>query len=124
MRIGLDDTFLRVEKVGREGPTVTWRVAAAVGGPGWWFAALHHRVEVGDTCEAARRIADFTARKVQRIELNLLQGGWVRIKRHPSGSLLVRYRVGQANSGAALEGEVSVEGKAAELFDRQLAALL
>jgi hypothetical protein len=95
-----------------------------VGGPGWWFAGLHHDLQIGDTCEAARCIADFTARKVQRIELNLLQGGWVRIKRHPSGSLLVRYRVGQANSGAALEGEVSVEGKAAGSFDRHLAALL
>jgi hypothetical protein len=124
MRIGSDDNFLRVEKVGQRGPTVTWRVVAAVGGPGWWFAALHHCVEVSDPCEAARRIADFTGCKVQRIEIILLQGGWFRIKRHPSGSLLVRYRVGQANSGAALEGEVSLNVEAADAFCRQLGDLL
>ncbi len=124
MRIGSDDTFLRVEKVGRQDPTVTWRVAATVGGPGWWFAALHHRVEIGDPCEVAKRIADFAARKVQRIEFTLLQGGWFRIKRHPSGSLLVRYRVEQANSGAALEGEVGLNGEVGDSFCRQLESLL
>jgi hypothetical protein len=124
MRIGSDDTFLLVEKVGRHGQAATWRVAAAVGGSGWWFAALHHSVEVADTGEAASRLADFTARKVQRIELHLLQGGWFRLKRHPSGSLLVRYRLGQANSGAALEGEVSLNRAAGDAFCRQLGSLL
>jgi hypothetical protein len=124
MRIGSDDTFLRVEKVGRKGPTLTWRVAAAVSGPGWWFAATHHRVQVSDSSETAGRIADFTARKVQRIELLLHQGGWLRIKRNPSGCILVRYRVEQANSGAALEGEVSLNSGAAKAFCRQLGGLL
>jgi hypothetical protein len=124
MRIGSDDTFLRVERVSRNGSTVTWRIAAAAGGPGWWFATMHHCVEVDNPREAKGRITEFAARKVQRTELILPQGGWFRIKRHPSGSLLVRYRVGQANSGAALEGEVSVNGKAAESFGRRLAALL
>jgi hypothetical protein len=124
MRIGSDDTFLRVEKIGQQGPTVTWRVAAAVSSPGCWFAAMHHSVEVADTCETARRIADFMARNVHRIEILLLQGGWFRVKRHPSGSLLVRYRVGQANSGTALEGEVSLNGEAADAFCRQLGGLV
>ena len=124
MRIGSDDSFLYVEKVGQEGPTITWRVAGAVGGPGWRFTATHDRVQVDNIDEAVSRVADFTARKVQRIDLVLREGGWLRIKRKPTGCILVRYRVGQVASGAALEGEIGLRGESAEAFCQQIGGLL
>jgi hypothetical protein len=123
MRIGSDGSFLYLEKVGQEGSTITWRVAAAVGGPGWRFTATHNHVQVDNT-ETGSWTADFTARKVQRIDVNLREGGWLRIKRTPSGCILVRYRVGQMNTGAALEGEVSLQGESAEAFCQEFGGLL
>ena len=123
MRIGSDDTFLILERVERRGLAPKWRVAAATGDLDCWFAAMHHGVEAANGEDMADRLAEFIAGKTDRVEITLSQGGWIRLRRHPSGSLLVRYRVAQANSGAALEGEVNVESKAAQNVCRQLAGL-
>jgi hypothetical protein len=124
MRIGSDGSFLYLEKVGQEGSTITWRVAAAVGGPGWRFTATHNQVQLDNTDETVSRTAEFIARKVQRIDVILREGGWLRIKRDPKGCILVRYRVGQMNTGTALEGEVSLQGESAEAFCQQFGGLL
>ena len=90
----------------------------------WKFAAVHDRVRVDKSDETLRQIADFTAHRVQRLGMMLLEGGWLRIKRDPSGCILIRYRVGQVSAGAALEGEVFLKGKSAEAFYRELGGLL
>jgi hypothetical protein len=124
MRIGSDDGFLSVEKVGRESSTITWCIAAGISGSGWCFTALHDCVQVDNADEVASLTADFTARKVQRIDMILREGGWMRIRRTASGCILVRYRVGQVSCGAALEGEIGLRGESAEAFCRHLGDLL
>jgi hypothetical protein len=71
MRIGSDNNFLSVERVEQEAPAITWRIAAAIGSPGWWAAAMHERVKLDSTPEAAARGADFAAGATQRLELRL-----------------------------------------------------
>ena len=123
MRIGSDDSFLSLERVGQEGPTVVWRIAAAVTGVGC-IVAVHGRAEVRTTDETPERVANFKANRVQQFELMLSQGGWLRIKRDRRGRTLVRYRLGQLSAGAALEGKVRLEGECAKAFCRDLGGLL
>ena len=124
MRIGSDDSYLCVERVGQEGPKVVWQIEAAIRGFGWKFAAVHDQVRADAGDDTARQLADFTAHRVQRFEMLLLQDGWLRVKRDPEGCILVRYRVGQASTGAALEGEVFLKRKPANVFCEELSGLL
>jgi hypothetical protein len=123
MRIGTDDSFLSLERVEQVGPTVVWRIAAAVAGAGC-FAAVHGRTKVHTTDDTLGRVANFTAHRVQKVELMLSRGGWLRIKRDPNGGTLVRYRLGQLTAGASLEGKVYLEGESAKAFCRELGGLL
>ncbi len=123
MRIGSDDSFLSVEKVEADGSTVIWRILASVAGPGC-IAAVHSQARVETTDEIVRRAVDFAAHRLHRFDLTLSEGGWLRLKRVPSGRTLVRYRVGQVKAGAALEGELHLEGEPAEACSRELRELL
>jgi hypothetical protein len=124
MRIESDHSHLCIERIGQEGPTVVWRIEASVRGLGWKFAAAHDQVRADAADDTSKRLADFAAHRVQRFEMMLLEGGWLRIKRDPEGCILVRYRVGQVSTGAALEGEVLLKGKAANVFCGELSGLL
>ena len=123
MRMGSGDSFLSLERVGPDGPAIVWRISAAVAGAGC-IAAVHGQAKVFAMDETPAQLAGFTDHRVQRFELTLSEGGWLRIKRVPSGRTLVRYRVGQWKAGMALEGEVRLEGEAAEAFCREIGSLL
>ena len=123
MRIGSDDTFLSLERVGQDGPTVVWRFAAAVSRVGC-VAAVCGRAQVQTTDETPGRIAEFNTNRVQRFELMLSQGGWLRIKRDRRGRTLVCYRLRQPRADAALEGKIRLEGEGAKAFCRDLGRLL
>ncbi len=124
MRIGSDDSYLSVERVGQEGSKLLWRIEAAVAGGGWRFTAVHDLVRVDTTDETIGRIGAFTAHRIQQFEIILVEGVALRIKRDPSGRVLIRYRVGQVNASAALEGAVVLKGETANAFCRQLKGLL
>ena len=124
MRIGSDDSFIRLKRVGQEGSAALFRIEAATAGVGWKFAAVHERVRLNASDETRQAVADFTTRRRQRCEIVLSEGGWLRIKRDPAGLILVRYRVGQLSAGAAWEGEIVLGVEAAETFCRKLGALL
>ena len=123
MRIGSDDSFLRLERVGQEGPAVVCEVTAGIHGAGC-IAAVHGVTRVCTSGEALEQMEDFIAHKARRFELTLSQGGWLRIRRDPKGRTLVNYRLGQLRTGAALEGKVRLEGEPAKAFCRELGGLL
>lgn len=123
MRINTDDSFLSLERVEPEGPSVVWRVQAAVASEGC-IVAVHGRTKVRTTDDTPERLADFTAHRAQRLDLVLSKGGWLRLKRAPSGRTLVRYRFGRLSAGASLEGEVRLDGKSAEACCQELGGLL
>jgi len=123
MRIGSDDSFLSLERVEQEGPTLVWRIQAAIVGAGC-IAAVCRRAKVAITDGTLERMADFSAHRVQQFKVILSHGGWLRVKREPRGRTLVRYRVGRLSSGATLEGKVRLKGKAGEVFCREVEGLL
>jgi hypothetical protein len=124
MRIGSDDSYLSVERVGQEGSNVFWRIEAAVAGGGWRFTAIHDRVQVDTTGETFGRIRDFTSHRIQQFEMILAQGVGLHAKRDLSGRVLIRYRVGQVSPCAALEGAAVLKGETVDAFCRQLEGLL
>jgi hypothetical protein len=120
MNIGADYSFLSVERVGVGGPGLVWRLQAALLGPGWKFTADHERLKVVTEKGTLKQLADFAARKTRRLEMALLHGGWLRLARHRGDRIVVRYRVGHASAGAALEGKVCLTGEPAERFCQDL----
>src|SRR5512138_2623758 len=93
MRIGSDQNFLVIERVDGNISECGWRLEAAVSGLGWSFAVTDEKLSV-DTCrETLQQINDFADLKLHRIQINLSEGGWLRVKRDPQGQVLVRYRV-------------------------------
>ncbi len=123
MCIGSENSFLSLERVEQEDPTVAWRFLAAAAGAGC-VAAVHGQANVITTEETPAQVADFMAHRAQRLDLVLSEGGWVRIKRNPNGRALVRYRVSQLKASLVLEGEVRLEPEPAEAFCRELGGLL
>ncbi len=123
MRIGSDDSFLRLERVGQEGPAVVCEVTAGIHGAGC-IAAVHGVTRLCPSDEALEQMGDFIADRARRFELTLSQGGWLRIRRDPKGRTLVNYRLGHLRTGAALEGKVRLEGASAKAFCRELGELL
>ena len=124
MRIGSDDNYVLLERVGQDGSATLLRIEAATLGADWKFAVVHEQVQLNSADETRQTVADFTAHRLQRFAILLSEGGWLRGKRDPVGNMLVRYRVGQISAGAALEGEVALGVEAGETFCRKLGALL
>ena len=120
MNIGADYSFLSVKRVGQRGPGSVWRLEAAVLGPGWRFIADHEQVRIDTGRKTLKQLADFVARKTPQLEIVLLDGGWLRIKRDRSDRVLVRYRVCHPSAEAAFEGRVGLAGESAEKFCRAL----
>jgi hypothetical protein len=123
MRIGHNDNSLNIEKVGKESGPI-WRIEAMVIGAGWMFAGMYERVMVNALPGTAREMAQFAELESREFEVGLSEGGWLRFKRGPRGHILIRYRLGRLQAGAALEGEVVLEGEAASSFCKGLSALL
>ncbi len=123
MQIGSDESFLLVERVGQQGPTVVWRIQAGVAGVGC-LAAMYRRASFPQGDDTLRRVAEFVAYRVQRFKLNLSRGDWLRIGRSRGGSTLVSYRLGHLSAGATLEGRIRLNSKSAAAFCRQLGELL
>ena len=124
MRIGSDNSFLSVDRVAKQDPGPVWRVEAASVSDGWKFAASHERVRVLNAEETLAQVSEFAFLKAQRVDMALSEGGWLRVKRHPNGQILVRYRVARMSAGRALEGEVRLEPEFAEAFYHELRRLL
>ena len=124
MRIGSDNSSISLKKVSQEGSATVWRIEATTSGAGWKFAVFHDRIGLHAAGETRQAVADFSSHRLQRLEVTLSEGGWLRVKRVPAGYVLVRYRVGQLSIGSAVEGEVILEPEAGETFCRRLGALL
>ncbi len=124
MRIGSNDNYVSVERIGQDGSAPLVRIEAATVGADWKFAVVHDQVQLNATDETRQTVADFTAHRLQRFKIMLSEGGWLRATRDPAGTMLVQYRVGQLSAGAALEGEVVLESKAGKTFCRELGELL
>src|SRR3974390_3358980 len=101
MRIGQKDNSLYIERIAKN-PSLIWRFEATIVGAGWMFAGMHDRVVVHTSTETAKEMASFAARTSHRLDVELSEGGWLRLKRDARGYLLIRYRVGRLGAGAAL----------------------
>jgi len=123
MRIGHDDNFLCIERLGRT-PCPVWRLEATVHGAGWILAAMYDRVLVNASQETLEEFAGFAQLRRQRAEVELSEGGWLRLKRDGRGYILVQYRVGRLKTGAALEGEIVLEVEPAKAFCGELRTIL
>jgi hypothetical protein len=123
MRIGHKDNFLFIEKIGPAAFPM-WRFEASILGPGWQLSAVYDRVVVNTSPETLGQITDFGGRRTHKLELELSEGGWLRLKRDARDFVLLRYRVGRLQAGAALEGEIVLEAEAAGPFCRELNTLL
>jgi len=123
MRIGHDDNFLCIERVSQT-PCPIWRLEARALGAGWMFAAMYDRVLVTASDEALKDAAAFTELKVQRVEVELSEGGWLRFRRDVRGYILLQYRVGRLKEGAAIEGEIVLEVEPAKAFCQDLHSIL
>jgi len=123
MRINTNDRFLSLERVASETPNVVWQVQASVASESC-VVAVHDRVTVRTTDETSKRVANFAAHRAQRLEFMLSKGGWLRLNRAPSGRTLIRFRFGRLSAGAALEGEVRLDGELAETCCKELGGLL
>jgi hypothetical protein len=123
MRIGHDDNFLSIQKIGQT-PYPVWRLEASAQGVGWILAAMYDRVLVHASQEALKEMAGFADLKLQCVEIELSEGGWIRFRRDVRGYILVRYRVGRLNAGAALEGEIVLDAEPAEAFCKELLTIL
>ena len=121
MKIAADYSFLALETVGQQGPYLCLRLGAAVLGPGWRFTAAQERIRVIPENDTMKQIADFTARRIPRLKMVLLNGGWIRVRRHRNGQIVVRYRVCHASAAAVVEGEACLTGGSAESFCSGLA---
>jgi hypothetical protein len=124
MRIGSNDNYVLLERVGQDGSATLLRIEAATLGADWRFAVVHEQVRLNAADETRQTVADFTAHRLQRFKIMFSEGGWLWGKRDPAGNMLVRYRVGQFSAGAALEGEVVLGVAAGDTFCRKLGALL
>ncbi len=123
MRIGSADNFLLLEKAVPHEPASAWRLEAQSTGPDCRFTTFHQQVQI-DACEESRNlIRDFLASSLYRVEIGFSQGGWLRLKRDLSGHILVRYRVNCLRVGAAMEGEIVVEGPAVGMLGEELKTL-
>ena len=123
MRIGHNDNSLCIEKVGQNSHPI-WRFEATVIGAGWMFAGMYDRVVANTSAESSNQMADFAALRAQRFEVDLSEGGWLRLNRDVRGYILIRYRVGRLQAGAALEGEIVLESDSASSFCKELEAIL
>jgi hypothetical protein len=124
MRIGSDDNWVCLERVGPPSPASVCRFTAAAAGAGWRFAAAGEQALVYVSNDNLNDFADFNALKIHQIELGLSDGGWLRIKRHIKGFIVVRYRATCRKLGAALEGEIVLEAEAAKAFCDDFITLL
>ena len=124
MRIGSDDNWVCLERVGPPHPPSVFRFTALAIGAGWKFAVTGQQVLVYRSNEILDDIADFTALKIHQVELPLSDGGWLLIKRPPKGFILVRYRVTRRGVGASLLGRIVLEGDAAKAFCDDLSIFL
>ena len=124
MRIGSDDNWVCIERVGNPHPTSACRFTAAAVGAGWRFEAAGEPALVYVSNESITDFADFNALKLHQVEFGLSDGGWLRVKRHIKGFIVVRYRATCRKLGAALEGEIVLEAEAAKAFCNEFSTLL
>ncbi len=124
MRVGSDDNWICIERVEPPETVSAYRFTAAATGFGWRFAASGEQVLLCVSNGIVDDFIDFAALKSHRIELALSDGGWLLIRRNIKGFLILRYRVGCRNVGAALQGELMVEPEAAQAFYNDFKALL
>ena len=85
---------------------------------------MYDRVVANTSAESSKQMADFAALRAQRFEVDLSEGGWLRLNRDVRGYILIRYRVGRLQAGAAIEGEIVLESESASSFCKELGAIL
>ena len=124
MRIGSDDNWICIERVGPPHPAWVCRFTAAATSAGWKFAVSGEQVLVCVSKQILDDIADFAALKIHQVELGLSDGGWLLIKRHVKGFVLVRYRASCRSLGAALQAAIVLEAEAAKAFCNDFTELL
>jgi hypothetical protein len=124
MRIGSDDNWLEIEKVGSTTPVPLWRFAVAATGADWKLTASCEQTLLCAAAEIRNDIADFTALRKHQVDLVIANRGWLLIRRHITGFALVRYRLTHTQTGGALEGEIRLDAEAAKAFCGGLNELL
>ncbi len=124
MVIGCSNNWLRIEQVGTAGSSSAWRCSAAVVASEWELKGVHARVFLDNQEQAIKDAARFVALNTTQLEIRLSDGGWLRVRRHLKGVVLVRYRVACLGAGTAFEGEIILESGAADAFARELEELL
>ncbi|HWX18445.1 MAG TPA: hypothetical protein VN578_00940 [Candidatus Binatia bacterium] len=124
MRIGCNDNFLAIEKVEPWEPGSPCRVEAVITGAGCRFTAVHNKVLIEPSGDMLEQAAGFLNLSEHRLDLQLSEGGWLRLKRNSKGCIIVHYRLVRWDMWAAMEGEILVGRESAEEFCRELKALL
>ncbi len=124
MRIRQDRAFLLIERRDPRDRNSPCRAEAASAAPGCEFSAVCEEISFDASAEALAQFADFQTLKSQRLEIKLSEGGWLRLRRDGSGALVVHYRLGRWDLGAAAEGEIAVPSDAAAGLCRELGSLI
>jgi hypothetical protein len=124
LRLGQGDTFLAIEREpgGVKGPQ--YRAEAGVRAPGCDLTAVYEGITFDCSAEAREQFIAFTAGRTTHLELKLSDGGWLRLRHNPDSGILVHYRLSRWDLGVAAEGEIAVNGDAAENLCRELGQLL
>ena len=123
MRLGDDDNFLSLEvSISDLGGFCVAEAGASY--PGRRFTARHDCLRFDSSPETFSRLSDFESLKTAQMEISFSEGGWLRFLRDSRGWITVKYRIAGWRTGAAMEGEILVEGEFAGSFCREVGALL
>jgi hypothetical protein len=124
MRIGDRSNYLSIERIATLGQNCVWHCEAGAVCAGWKVVAVHDQVLVTEWEKALQQALDFVILQIPRVEFGLSEGGWLRIRRDSRGYIVVRYRLGRLNAGAAVEGEVVLDSRKGDEFCKELTAVL
>jgi hypothetical protein len=124
MRIGDKENFLSIECGSNDEVAVLAFEAGTFHGKDGISARLWSLGEW--SLQNQHDFANFENLKAGGFEMRLIMGGWLRLERDHRGWIAVRYRLTgrRLPHGAAMEGEIWIEGEYAGSFCRELRTVL